>query len=63
MGKEPRKGTPEGDRFDGKVWMGTALVVFSLLLLLDLALVATIAGGVMFAVGAMKYHAGLVRRP
>lgn len=62
MGTEPRKGTPEGDRFDGKVWMATAVAVFLLCLVLGVPLVAVLGGGVTFVIGALKYHAGLVRQ-
>lgn len=59
---EPKKDTPEGDIFDGKIFMGVAVVTFVVLLVVQLPLVAFIAGGVMFVVGALKYHAGLVGR-
>lgn len=62
MGTEPRKGTPEGDQFDGKVYMGLAVVAFLVLLVVGAGVLAFIIGGIAFLLGALKWHAGLTRR-
>lgn len=60
---EPRKGTPEGDIFDGKVFMAVGVGAFLILAALDVMPLAALIGGILFVVGVVKYHAGHVRRP
>jgi hypothetical protein len=68
---EPRKGTPEGDIFDGKVFMASAVVIFLLAVVIDAAasgnagftVIGALGGAFLFVIGLVKYHAGHVRRP